>query len=134
MRRVTVVVDPLSGVKPILANADEIRADLPITTRSPAAISETLPPATLPCTATTTGARMRTIRTMAACRSAVHDLMVTGNASPRDASAARSPPTLNNLPRAEISTERTSSRSLSSAMQRLNSRQKSPSIGLPRSG
>src|SRR6202011_813322 len=35
---------------------------------------------------------------------------------------------------AEISTERTSSRSLSSAMQRLNSRQKSPSIGLPRSG
>jgi hypothetical protein len=129
-----VVVEPLSGVKPIFANADEIRADLPITTRSAAAISETLPPATLPCTATTTGARIRTILTIAVWRSAVHDLIVAGSATPRDASAPRSPPTLNNLPRAEISTDRTSSRSLNSAMPRLNSRQKSPSIGLPRSG
>src|ERR1700716_127375 len=134
MRLVTVVVEPLSGVKPILANADETRADFAITTRSPAAISETLPPATLPCTATTTGARMRTIRTMAVCRSAVHDLIVTGRAEPRDANAARSSPTLINLTRAEMRTERTSSRAPNTDMQRLTSRQKSPSIGLPRSG
>ena len=123
MRRVTVVVEPLSGVKPILANAAEMRADFPITTRSPAAISETLPPATLPCTAITTGARIRTIRTIAWCKSDVQILMVCGSSSPLAASAIRSPPTLNSLPRAEISTARTSSRSLNSAMQRLNSRQ-----------
>src|SRR5713101_7237201 len=103
MRLVTVVVEPLSGVKPIFANADEMRTDLPITTRSAAAISETLPPATLPCTATTTGARMRTIRTRAACRSAVHDLIVAGSAAPRDASAARTPQTLNRHPHTQIS-------------------------------
>src|SRR5260370_15413554 len=67
---------------------------------------------------------MRTMRTMPVWRSAVHDLMVAGSAAPRDASAERSPPTLNNLPRADMSTDRTSSRSLNSAMQRLNSRQK----------
>ena len=66
MRAVSVVVDPLSGLKPIFANADVTRTDFPITTRSAAAISDTLPPATLPWTAATTGARIRTIRTMAA--------------------------------------------------------------------
>ena len=59
------VVDPLSGLKPILENAAEIRADSAITMRSAAAISDTLPPATLPCTAATTGARMRTILAIA---------------------------------------------------------------------
>src|SRR5258708_13883373 len=102
MRLVTVVVEPLSGVKPIFAKADEMRADLPITTRSAAAINETLPPATLPCTATTTGARMRTIRTIAVWRSAVHDLIVAGSAEPRDADPRRSPPPLTTLPRAHI--------------------------------
>src|SRR5258708_5069677 len=131
---VTVVVEPLSGVKPIFAKADEMRADLPITTRSDAAIKETLPPATLPCTAATTGPPTPTIRTTAARRPPVQDLTVAGGGTPRAASEARSPPTLNNLPRADISTDRTSSRSLNSAIQRLNSRQKSPSIGLPRSG
>jgi hypothetical protein len=66
MRRVTVVVDPLSGLNPIFANAEEIRADSAMTTRSAAAISDTLPPATLPETAATTGARIRTIRAIAA--------------------------------------------------------------------
>jgi len=134
MRRVTVVVEPLSGVKPILANAAEMRADFPITTRSPAAISETLPPATLPCTAITTGARIRTIRTIAWCRSDVQILTVCGSLSPLAASAIKSPPTLNSFPRAEIKTALTSSRSLNSAIPRLNSRQNAPSIGLPRSG
>src|SRR3984893_6539955 len=66
MRRVTVVVDPLSGLNPIFAKADEMRADSAMTTRSAAAISDTLPPATLPETAATTGARIRTIRAIAA--------------------------------------------------------------------
>jgi hypothetical protein len=48
IRRVIVVVDPLSGLNPILENAAEIRADSAITTRSAAAIRDTLPPATLP--------------------------------------------------------------------------------------
>ena len=134
MRAVSVVVDPLSGLKPILANAEVIRADFPITTRSAAAISDTLPPATWPCTAATTGARIRTMRTMAACQSAVQVLIVAGNAAPAPASAARSPPTLNILPRADNSTARTSLRSLISAMPRLNSRLNSPSTGLPLSG
>src|ERR1700726_3249231 len=66
MRRVTVVVDPLSGLNPIFAKADEMRADSAMTTRSAAAISDTLPPATLPETEATTGARIRTIRAIAA--------------------------------------------------------------------
>ena len=66
IRALRVIVEPVSGLNPILVNADVIRADFPITTRSAAAISETLPPDTCPWIAATTGGRIRFILTTAA--------------------------------------------------------------------
>jgi len=85
MRLVTVVVEPLSGVKPILANAEEMRGRLADHhqiarghQRNAAARDVALHGNDGPARACEPSARWRH------AGPAVHDLMVTGNAAPHD--------------------------------------------------